>query len=164
MIFDPLPRFVLPTQAPPCLAGAKLPSMNDLTLRQNVLDVRDETFKNDGQAVPPNQVGILVEHLEGWWFAIVIRSLCEGPRSILVSGGNASRRITPEGFSRDALPVDYAAEGPLEHLNGAAATLRSQSVQRVLPRPDHLVEGSRFDRLPRWAPNPETHARDSVGA
>lgn len=28
MIFDPSPRFVLPTQAPPRLAGAKLPSMN----------------------------------------------------------------------------------------------------------------------------------------
>jgi hypothetical protein len=28
MIFDPLPRFVFPTRAPPFLAGAKLPSMN----------------------------------------------------------------------------------------------------------------------------------------
>ncbi len=28
MIFDPFPRFVLPTHAPPRLAGAKLPSMN----------------------------------------------------------------------------------------------------------------------------------------
>jgi hypothetical protein len=28
MIFDPLPRFVLPTHVPPRLAGAKLPSMN----------------------------------------------------------------------------------------------------------------------------------------
>ena len=27
MIFEPFPRFVLPTLAPPCFAGAKLPSM-----------------------------------------------------------------------------------------------------------------------------------------
>lgn len=97
---------------PEALRLALLKAVHVLDESPNVLDVRDEIARELHHAVPRPQIGILVERLEGWWVTTVIRSLCEGPRSIPVTAIETRLDELREGFKRDALPVDYADGTP----------------------------------------------------
>jgi len=100
------------SKLPEPLRLALLKSAYVLDSSPNVLDVRDEIAHELRHSVPRHQVNILVERLEGWWFATVIRSLCEGRRSIPVTAIETRLDELREGFRRDALPVDYADRTP----------------------------------------------------
>jgi hypothetical protein len=97
---------------PEGLRLALLKAVYVLDASPNVLDVLDDIGRELRHAVPRHQVGLLVERLEGWWFGVVIRSLCEGSRSVPVATIEARIDELRDGFQRDALPVDYADRTP----------------------------------------------------
>lgn len=105
-------RYARYGKLPEALRLALLKSVYVLDASPNVLNVLDEIARELHHAVPRHQVSILVERLEGWWFTTVIRSLCEGPRSIPVAAIETRLDELREGFQRDALPVDYADGTP----------------------------------------------------
>lgn len=79
----------------------------------NIIDVGEEIAHELIHAAPRAQVHHLVERLEGWWFASVIRVLCGvGPSAIPVLAIDQRVDELREEFRRDALPVDFASISP----------------------------------------------------
>ncbi len=81
----------------------------------NIIDVREDIERELHHAAPRDQIGNLVERLEGWWFAAVIRSLSgAGPAAIPVLAIEQRVDELREEFKRDALPVDLKGAAPSE--------------------------------------------------
>jgi hypothetical protein len=78
----------------------------------NILNVREEICSHLRFAVPREKVEILVERLEGWWFAMVIRAMTGNETAIPVTAIENKIDELRENFKRDALPVDYADKTP----------------------------------------------------
>jgi hypothetical protein len=79
----------------------------------NVIDVRDEIARELFHAANREQLDLLVERLEGWWFAVVIKALAgAGSSSIPVLAIDQRVDELREEFKRDALPIDFRHATP----------------------------------------------------
>jgi hypothetical protein len=81
----------------------------------NIIDVREEIARDLHHAAPRDQIDRLVERLEGWWFAVVIRAISAAtPGAIPALAIEQRVDELREQFKRDALPVDFKAIVPSE--------------------------------------------------
>jgi hypothetical protein len=79
----------------------------------NIIDVSDEIVRELYHAAGREQVGHLVERLEGWWFGTVIKALSASrPASIPVLAIDQRVDELREEFKRNALPVDFKTSDP----------------------------------------------------
>lgn len=79
----------------------------------SIIDVREDIERVLHHAAPRDQIGKLVERLEGWWFGTVIRALSgASPEAIPVTAIEQRVDELREEFKRHALPVDYRAVVP----------------------------------------------------
>src|SRR5262249_2871036 len=74
----------------------------------NIIDVGEEIARELYRAAERDQINLLVERLEGWWFGLIIRALVgSGPSSIPVLAVETRVDELREQFKRSALPVDF---------------------------------------------------------
>lgn len=79
----------------------------------NIIDVRDEIVRELYHAAGREQVGHLVERLEGWWFGTVIKALsASGSASIPVLALDQRVDELREEFKRNTLPIDFKTSDP----------------------------------------------------
>jgi hypothetical protein len=79
----------------------------------NIIDVREEIVRELYHAAGREQVGHLIERLEGWWFGTVIKALsASGPASIPVLAIDQRVDELREEFRRNALPIDFKTSDP----------------------------------------------------
>lgn len=73
----------------------------------NIVDVRDEIEAELRYSAPRDQVSNLTDHLEGWWFKIVVLALSD-PDSSVISLADIQDKIAEvrDNFSRGKLPID----------------------------------------------------------
>jgi hypothetical protein len=89
-----------------------LKAITVLDVSANILDVREDICGQLRFAVPREKVNILVERLEGWWFAIVITAMTGTEGAIPITAIENKIDDLREGFKRDSLPVDFADKTP----------------------------------------------------
>lgn len=86
---------------------ALLNAIEVLDSSPDISDVHDQLCALLHPAAPKGYVEYFVQRLEGWWFAKVIEALKSGNCSIPLTEIEDKIDELREGFSRDALPVDY---------------------------------------------------------
>lgn len=107
-----------------CRSYRELPAQVRLSLLQavtildgspNILDVHEDIARELRHAAPRDQIDMLVERLEGWWFGVVIRALSAStPEAIPILAIEQRIDELREQFKRDALPVDFKTAIPSE--------------------------------------------------
>lgn len=85
----------------------------------NIIDVRDEIETVLHYSAPPEQVGNLTDHLEGWWFNRVVNALRE-PDLAVISLTTIQNKISElrENYRLGNLPLDEKIEAmpPVQEL------------------------------------------------
>lgn len=89
-----------------------LKTITVIDVSANILDVREDICDQLRFAVPREKVDILVERLEGWWFAMVIRAMSGSEAAIPLTAIENKIDELRESFKRDALPIDFADKTP----------------------------------------------------
>jgi hypothetical protein len=89
-----------------------LKAITVLDASPDIHDVREDICEKLRFAVPRNMISILVERLEGWWFAMVIKAMTGTATAIPVTAIENKVDELRESFKRDALPVDFADKTP----------------------------------------------------
>ena len=78
----------------------------------NIIDVRDEIEAILHYSAPPEQVGNLTDHLEGWWFNRVVIALSGDPNSSIIPLTAIQSKVSDlrENFRISNLPLDETIE------------------------------------------------------
>ena len=101
------------TALPDAIRLSMLQAVTILDGSPNITDVREEIVRELYHAASRDQIGHLVERLEGWWFDIVINALSgTGPTAIPVLAIDQRVDELREEFKRGALPIDFRASRP----------------------------------------------------
>ena len=101
------------TALPDAVRLSMLKAVTILDGSPNITDVREEIVRELYHAAARDQIGHLVERLEGWWFGIVINALSgTGPTAIPVLAIDQRVDELREEFKRGALPIDFRASQP----------------------------------------------------
>ena len=95
-----------------------LKAITVLDSAQDIVDVGDELEQELYYAAPKGQITHLVERLEGWWFAAVIKAMLD-KSSIPVLAIDQRVDELREEFKRTALPVDLRNAAPPQEVIAA---------------------------------------------
>ena len=95
----------------------------------NIIDVRDEIETVLHYSAPPDQVGNLTDHLEGWWFNRVVIALTD-PNSAAIPLASIQSKVSElrKSFRLGNLPLDE--------------TIEAMPAVRDLPRDDRALHPS----------------------
>lgn len=88
-----------------------LKSVYILDSSPNIIDVQEDIANELRHAVNKNKILFFVERLEGWWFNLVVKALCNSSEIPVMAIDNRLDELREE-FRRDSLPVDYAQVSP----------------------------------------------------
>lgn len=103
------------TELPDDLRLSLLRAVVILDGSSKIIDVRDDIARELHHAASRDHIDHLVERLEGWWFATVIRALTgKRPKEIPVLAIEQRVDELREEFKRNALPIDFKTKVPPE--------------------------------------------------